>query len=107
MKHITCEELKNKLDRKDRFKLVMVLNEWAFQAKHIPGSINIHSEEEGRKQLHPDDEIVVYCSNEACIASVAAYNILDRNGFQKVQRFAGGLDEWEKAGYTLVGEMVK
>jgi hypothetical protein len=35
------EELKKKLVRGDNFKLVNVLGEWAFDAKHIPGSINI------------------------------------------------------------------
>ena len=36
------DELRQKLARGDDFKLVMCLNEWAFQAKHIPGSIRGH-----------------------------------------------------------------
>jgi len=39
MKLISREELKEKLDRGDDFKLVMVLKNWAFRAKHIRGSI--------------------------------------------------------------------
>jgi hypothetical protein len=41
MNLISREELKEKLDRGDKFKLVNALGEWAFNAKHIPGSINI------------------------------------------------------------------
>ena len=38
---ISRDELKAKLDRGDDFKLVFTLGDWAFQAKHIPGSLNI------------------------------------------------------------------
>lgn len=41
MSLITREELREKLERKDDFKLVMVLGEWAFRAKHIPGSVSV------------------------------------------------------------------
>ena len=41
MNLISGEELKEKLDRKDKFKLVNALGEWAFGAKRIPGSISI------------------------------------------------------------------
>jgi hypothetical protein len=40
MNLISREELKEKLVRKDKFKLVNVLGEWAFEAKRIPRSIN-------------------------------------------------------------------
>jgi hypothetical protein len=41
MKTIGREESKQMLDRKDHFRLVMALGEWAYQAKHIPGSIHL------------------------------------------------------------------
>lgn len=40
MKTIDHEELKRKLDQKAPFRLVIALSEWAYQAKHIPGSIH-------------------------------------------------------------------
>ncbi len=106
MNLISREELKEKLDRGDDFKLVMTLGEWGYRAKHIPGSLNIYTAEQGREMLDIDDEIVVYCSNEACVASVSAYNILEHNGYKNVRRYAGGLLDWEDAGYPLEGEMV-
>jgi hypothetical protein len=53
MKLISREELKEKLDRGDKFKLVNALGEWAFNAKHIPGSINISKIEDAKKILNP------------------------------------------------------
>ena len=106
MKTISKEELKKKIDSNENFKLVMTLNEWAFKAMHIPGSINISSEEQGKEILSPDDEIIVYCSNENCSASRIAYEILVQKGFKNVSRYVGGLDDWKEAGYPLEGEMV-
>ncbi|MEE8359220.1 MAG: rhodanese-like domain-containing protein, partial [Candidatus Hydrothermarchaeales archaeon] len=105
MKLISREELKEKLDRGDDFKLVNALAELAFQAKHIPGSINISAPEVSRKMLNPDDEIVVYCSGPDCIASVQAFNIMEANGYTKVRRYAGGILDWDEAGYPLKGKM--
>ncbi len=103
VKLITTEELKVKLERGDNFKLVMTYQAWAFEAKHIPGSINIHSEESAAGLIEQSDEIVVYCVNEMCQASINAYRILEHHGFQNVRRYAGGIETWEAAGYRLEG----
>ena len=105
MKLISREELKRKLDKKQNVKLVFVLGSWQYSLKHIPGSLNLSTEEEALKILDPNDEIVVYCSNEACHVSVSAYNLLVDQGFKNVRRYAGGLVDWEDAGYPLEGEM--
>lgn len=106
MKLISREELKEKLDRGDDFKLVMVLGEWAYRAKHIPGSLNVSAPDQARDLLHPDEEIVVYCSNRDCYASGVAYHLLTGAGFKNVRRYMGGVLDWEEAGYPLEGEML-
>jgi rhodanese-related sulfurtransferase len=106
MKLIGREELKEKLDRGDKFKLVNALGEWAFNAKHIPSSINISRIEDARKILDPNDEIVIYCSNPSCIASIIGYQLLTKMGYSKVRRYAGGIVDWEQAGYSLEGDFV-
>ena len=106
MKTIDRKELKAKLDRGDDFKLVMTLGEWAYNAKHIPGSLNISSYKDMQGLLNPDDEIVVYCSHELCIASQTAYRMLDAAGYSNVRRYMGGLEDWENAGYPLEGSFV-
>ena len=57
---IDRDELKTKLDRGDTFKLVMVLGEWGFRAKHISGSLNLSSIDQAAGMLDPKDDIVVY-----------------------------------------------
>jgi rhodanese-related sulfurtransferase len=106
MNLISGEELKQKLDRGDKFKLVNALGEWAFNAKHIPGSINISKIEDAKKILNPRDEIIIYCSNTSCIASIIGYQLLTNMGYKNVRRYAGGIEDWEERGYPLEGSFV-
>ena len=103
---ISREDLKEKLDRGDDFKLVMVLGDWAFRAKHIPGSLNVGTPEAATQVLDPDDEIVVYCSGESCAASKYALALLERARYKNVRRYPGGISDWEEAGYPVEGEWV-
>ena len=100
------DELKAKLDRGDDFRLIMALNRWAFDAKHIPGSIHFDTPDELYAAVRPDDEVVVYCSHVDCLSSVALYRDLVRRGYRNVRRYSGGLLDWEDAGLPLEGEFV-
>ena len=98
------EQLQAKLARKDPFKLVMASSDWAFRAKHLPGSIHFKSPEEMFAALGKDEEIVVYCSNFDCHASLATIQKLREHGYQNVRHYAGGLIDWETAGLPLEGD---
>jgi 3-mercaptopyruvate sulfurtransferase SseA len=104
---ISREELKQKLDRGDKFKLVMALPEWAYRAKRIPGSIDASNAADLLARVKTSDEIVVYCSNKDCMSSAMAFQFLMHKGYTNVRHFPGGLLEWEQAGYPLEGEMVQ
>jgi rhodanese-related sulfurtransferase len=106
MKLISREELKRKLDKGADIKLIFALGDWQYRAKHIPGSLHFHDLEEALKVLDQNDEIIVYCSNPACPASIFAYHFLVDHGYKNVRRYAGGLLEWADAGYPLEGESV-
>jgi rhodanese-related sulfurtransferase len=84
----------------------MALGGWQYRAKHIPGSLHFPTLQEARAELSQDDEIVVYCASYDCRASVSAYGYLVRHGYTHVRRYAGGILDWEEAGYPLEGEMV-
>ncbi len=103
---ITREELKAALDGGQPIKLVMTLGEFGFRAKHIPGSLHVERPEDAAELLDRDDDIVVYCSDEACYASRMACRKLEERGYRRVRRYAGGVADWEQAGYPLEGEMV-
>lgn len=68
--------------------------------------MHIDTPEKGIEKLNTDDDIVVCCSNTTCAASMYAYKLLEENGYQYVRRYAGGIQDWEEAGYSLEGEMV-
>ena len=107
IKVIELDELKQKLDRGDDFKLVNALGEWEFNAKHIPGSLHLPTVEQATAALSVDDEIVVYCSNPLCRSSAELYKDLYERGYRNLRRFAGGMVAWEDAGYPLEGEWVE
>jgi rhodanese-related sulfurtransferase len=100
------EELKEKLDRGDDFKLVMVLGEWEYRAKRISGSLRVSASRKMLQALDPDEEIVLYDTNPACRTSRFACRFLKAQGYVRVRRYAGGLEDWERAGYPLEGESV-
>lgn len=96
---IERDELQRRIDAHDpRFRLVMTLGDWEFRTKHIAGSLHFKDASEMLSVLRKDDEIVVYCTNPPCLASLAAYNRLVQEGYTNVRRYAGGIEDWENAG---------
>ena len=63
-------ELQARLARGDRLKLVMAGSDWAFDTKRLPGSVHFKAPPQMQAALAPDDDIVVYCSNIDCHASL-------------------------------------
>ena len=106
MNRITREELKKKIDRGEDFKLINCLDGWMFRAKRIPGSIHFEGLKHALGTLDPKEEVVVYCSNFGCTASVLVYQQLVDHGFQNTLHYPGGVADWEDAGYPLEGDSV-
>ena len=68
MEHtISTDDLKAKLDQKDRITVVETLAPERYREAHIPGALNIPPEQikELAPQLLPDKdvEIITYCTN--------------------------------------------
>ena len=98
------EQLKAKLASGRPFKLVMATSDFGFRAKHIPGSIQFNTHKESYSSLDQDDDIVVYCSNLDCNASLWLIKKLRERGYTKVSHYAGGLIDWETAGLPIEGD---
>jgi rhodanese-related sulfurtransferase len=62
---ISRDELKQKIDRGDRFTLVETLPEFMYRQRHLPGALNLPPNEVQQRaaSVLPDKnaEIVVYC----------------------------------------------
>ena len=65
MSTITREQLKEKLDGGEEFKLVNCLDDWMFRAKRIPGSIHFKSLKHALDTLDPKEEVIVIARTSA------------------------------------------
>ncbi len=104
---VSRDELRAMLASGAPLKLVMAASDFGFRAKHIPRSIHLgtHGAPDPRAAgLAKDDDIVVYCSNVDCNASVAAIAHLREQGYRNVRHYAGGLIDWEAAGLPVEGD---
>jgi rhodanese-related sulfurtransferase len=103
-------ELREKMDRGDRFVLVDALSLISYAASHLPGAIHIPPEqvEERAPRRIPDleTEVVVYCSSPDCESSIVVGQRLLDLGYAKVRHYAGGKRDWIEAGLPLEGGRV-
>ena len=97
------DQLRARLAGDDRPKLVMASSDWAFDTKRLPGSLHFKTIQQMLAALRPDDDIVVYCSNVDCRASLNAIKKLLEHGYTKVSHYAGGIIDWESAGLPTEG----
>lgn len=100
---ISVGELSAKLDRGDDFILVMAMDQRRFETAHIAGSISYDAFEAQVATLERSAEVVLYCTNSACVASKLRAAMLVEEGFTNVARFAGGLADWHAAGLPILG----
>lgn len=103
---VTADELKSALESEAPPVLINVLPREAHEARHIPGSINVPTDDiEQVEALVPnkDEPIVVYCANANCEASPTAAQLLEERGYTHVADFEDGYAGWRQAGYPLVG----
>ena len=105
VKHISREELKEKIDRKESFVLVESLAPAEYERGHLPGAINIPSSQIGELSaaLLPDKstEVVVYCAGLECHASENAASELEGFGYTKIRVYREGKQGWVDAGLEL------
>lgn len=87
------------------FYLINVLPKSAYQDCSIPGSLNIpfHKLEQKLKRWPKQRKIVLYSANASCILAKHAYEKLHDLGFNNVELLEGGIVEWFKTGYPVVG----
>lgn len=100
---ITPEEVKEKLDREDDFKLIDVREQDEWKAAHIAGADylgkgiierDIHEE-----VAQTDEELVLYCGGG--FRSALAADNLQKMGYTDVKSMKGGFSSWTEAGLPI------
>jgi len=102
---ISRTELEAKLDRGDDFFLIDTLPESAYRKNHLPGAINIRSDDilaEAPKRIPDRDaDIVVYCGNGPCKRSSLSADRLRQLGYHRVRDYHEGKADWVAAGLPV------
>lgn len=104
METITTEELKEKKDNGDDFRLINVLGRDSYRERHIPGSEHLYIDELERmapKRFDKGEELVVYCASTGCLSSGQAAELLRNLGFRNVRDYKAGIRGWQEANYEL------
>jgi rhodanese-related sulfurtransferase len=107
---IARDELAALLESGEPLVLVDALGPISYGAAHLPGAINIPPERVDalaeRRIPGLDDVVVVYCANPSCESSVEVAERLVELGYRNVLHYAGGKEDWAKAGLPLEGARV-
>ncbi|HZR66810.1 MAG TPA: rhodanese-like domain-containing protein [Terriglobales bacterium] len=104
VKESTVNEIKNKLDRGDKFLLVDVREESEFAKDHLPKAIHL-----GKGVIERDIEtripdlnapLVLYCGGG--FRSALAADNLQKMGYTNVVSMDGGVRGWREKKYPMV-----
>jgi adenylyltransferase/sulfurtransferase len=91
---ITVEELKQKMDRGEKFVLLDVREPYEVAISNLPGStlIPLGTLPRNVSRLAAGDEIVVYCRTG--VRSAQAVDFLQKSGFPGARNLVGGINLW-------------
>ena len=91
---ISSSELKEKLEKGDKFYIIDLRDPEEFGSDHIPNSILIPLAEleEHLDDFNPSDEFVIHCKMGG--KSVKAIESMKEKGFQNVKCLQGGIHGW-------------
>jgi len=74
----------------------------SLRSDYFADSVDVRLERYWPKIDRETVPVVTYCYGESCIRSRATSTAAAREGFVRIERFLGGLDEWRHAGGELV-----
>ena len=103
VRELTVDQVKAKLDRREKFTLVDVRedNEWA--KDHVTGAVHLGKgviERDAEERLpNKNAEIILYCGGG--FRSALAADNLQTMGYTNVFSMDGGIRDWRDKGYPL------
>ncbi len=103
IRETNVDEVKKKIDKGEKFRLVDVREESEFCNDHLPGAIHLGKgviERDIESRIPDlDAEIVLYCGGG--FRSALAADNLQKMGYKNVISMDGGIREWREKGYPL------
>ena len=103
IKECTVQDIKDRLDKGDKFHLVDVREESEYAAGRIPGAIHIGKgvieRDIENKIPETDSEIVLYCGGG--YRSALAADALQKMGYTNVISMDGGMRGWKEKEFEV------
>ena len=104
VRELTVDDVKAKLDKKEKFHLVDVREESEWAKDHLPQAVHLGKgviERDIEKAIpQTDTPIILYCGG-GFRSALAAEN-LQRMGYTNVWSMDGGIRGWREKGFPLV-----
>lgn len=102
---INVHELKKRRDADPNLCLIDVREDNEWQELHIPGALHIPKDKLTSviKAKVPEQNCPIYLHCKGGTRSLYAANCLLSLGYDQVYSIDGGISEWAKAGYPVVG----
>jgi rhodanese-related sulfurtransferase len=103
VRECTVDDVKQRLDRGEKFTLVDVREDSEWAADHLPGAIHLGKgviERDIEKTVpDTDTELVLYCGGG--FRSALAADNLQKMGYKNVISMDGGVRGWREKGYPF------
>jgi len=103
IREVTIDEVKAKLDRREKFLLIDVREESEYAADHLPGAVHLGKGiiERDVEARVPDQDtpMVLYCGGG--FRSALAADNLQKMGYTQVLSMDGGIRGWRGKGFAL------
>ena len=103
VRELTVDNVKAKLDKKEKFHLVDVREETEYAKDHLPGAVHLGKGvlERDVEQQIPDTSapLVLYCGGG--FRSALAADNLQKMGYTNVISMDGGFRGWQEAGLPI------
>ena len=104
IREVTIDEVKAKLDRREKFLLIDVREESEYAADHLPGAVHLGKGiiERDVEARVPDQDtpMVLYCGGG--FRSALAADNLQKMGYTQVLSMDGGIRGWREKGFALI-----
>jgi rhodanese-related sulfurtransferase len=104
IREVTIDEVKAKLDRKEKFLLIDVREESEYAADHLPGAVHLGKGiiERDVEARVPDQDtpMVLYCGGG--FRSALAADNQQKMGYTQVLSMDGGIRGWREKGFALI-----
>jgi len=104
IRETTVDDVKARLDRRDRFLLIDVREESEYAQDHLPNAIHlgkgIIERDIEQRVPDPNTEMILYCGGG--FRSALAADNLQEMGYTNVVSMDGGIREWREKNFPLV-----